>query len=160
MITLDAHRSFQTDLERDRVWAFFWELPSLARCIPGCESVAAAEGCGLYTASVRRQVGPFSLAFVLVVRVIDQTPPSEIRIEVRGKDERLRSDVRQEIVVRLSVSHEVVGTCGEIRAKVEVSGLLASLGANLVRLHVEQGVTDFVDAIERALADRSATIAR
>jgi carbon monoxide dehydrogenase subunit G len=160
IVTHDALRSFHTDLERDRVWAFFWEIPSLARCIPGCESVVSVDEGESYTASVRRRVGPFSLSFALAVTVLDRTPPSEISIEVRGEDRRLRSEVRQEIVVRLSDAPDAKGTRGEIRAKVEVTGLLASLGANLVRMHVDQGLTDFVDAIEKALVDRSATIAQ
>ena len=160
IVTHDALRSFHADLERDRVWAFFWEIPSLARCIPGCESVVSVDEGESYTASVRRQVGPFSLRFALAVRVLDRTPPSEIGIEVRGEDRRLRSEVRQEIVVRLSDAPDAGGTRGEIRAKVEVTGLLASLGANLVRMHVDQGLTEFVDAIEIALVGTSAATAR
>ncbi len=160
VVTHDALRSFRTDLERDRVWAFFWEIPSVARCIPGCESIVSVDDGESYTASVRRNVGPFRLSFALAVTVVDQAPPSEISIEVRGEDKRLRSDVRQRIVVRLSDSPDATGTSGEISAKVEVTGLLASLGANLVRMHVDQGLTDFVDAIEKALAHRFASLAR
>ena len=160
IVTHDALRSFHTELERERVWAFFWDVPSLARCIPGCENVVPVEEGASYTASVRRQVGPFSLRVALVVTVVDRTPPSEISIAVRGEDRRLRSEVRQEIVVRLSDAPDAGGTRGEIRAKVEVTGLLASLGANLVRMHVDQGLTDFADAIETALAGTSAAIAR
>ena len=87
IVTHDALRSVHTELERERVWAFFWDVPSLARCIPGCENVVPVEEGASYTASVRRQVGPFSLRVALVVTVVDRTPPSEISIEVRGEEE-------------------------------------------------------------------------
>jgi len=60
----------------------------------------------------------------------------------------------------LSDSPDAIGTCGEIWARVEVTGLLASLGTNLVRMHVDHALTEFVDAIEAALAERSAAIAQ
>lgn len=159
VVTHSALRSFDTSLDRDRVWAFFWDVPSLAGCIPGCESVAAVEEAASYTAALRRKVGPFSLRFALAITVISHMPPCEIAIEVLGEDKRLRSAVRQEILVSLSDSSGTRGTRGEIRANVHVTGLLASLGANLVRMHVDQGLTDFVLAVEARLADEPVTAA-
>ena len=159
VVTHDALRSFDTNLDRDRVWAFFWDVPSLAGCIPGCESVVSVEEGASYTAAVRRKVGPFSLRFALAITVINRMPPCEITLEVLGEDKRLRSAVRQEILVSLSDSPGARGSRGEIRANVQVAGLLASLGANLVRMHVDQGLTDFVYAIEAQLADEPVTMA-
>ncbi|HEX5079207.1 MAG TPA: SRPBCC domain-containing protein, partial [Geminicoccaceae bacterium] len=52
----------------DEVWAFFQDVPAVARCAPGAE-LTEDKGDGLYAGRVRVRLGPFGAQFEGEARV-------------------------------------------------------------------------------------------
>ena len=66
-------------------WAFFWDLPRVARCLPGCESIEPA-GEGAYRARMTQRVGPFSVSMDMEMRVDEAEQGRRVVVSGSGKD--------------------------------------------------------------------------
>src|SRR5439155_25045123 len=58
-------------VERERLWHFLMELPRVARCVPGVESIEVVDPSA-YRGSLKIQVGPIRLALQGTVTVEEQ----------------------------------------------------------------------------------------
>src|SRR5689334_2395505 len=131
MQSQDLQQSFDVQASLEDVWSFFWDVPALAKCLAGCESVVAEVEGKLYRAGIRRKIAMFNIGFELEVRVIERKPPAFISLEISGHDKRLKSDLEQKLTARLE-SLNPQRTRIVINTTINISGLLASLGKNLV----------------------------
>ena len=66
-------------------WAFFWDLPRVGRCLPGCESIEPA-GDGAYRARMTQRVGPFRVSMDMVMRVDEAEEGRRVVMSGRGED--------------------------------------------------------------------------
>lgn len=66
-------------------WAFFWDLPRVARCLPGCESIEPA-GEGAYRARMTQRVGPFRVSMDMEMRVDEAEEGRRVVVSGSGKD--------------------------------------------------------------------------
>ena len=68
-----------------QAWELFWDIPRLARCLPGCEAIEAVDDTH-YTARVVQRVGPFQLAMDLDLTVDEVVPQQRVVVSGGGKD--------------------------------------------------------------------------
>lgn len=153
-VRYEARRAFVVPANVLQAWDFLWDVESLALCIPGChEAVAVKEG-EAYDARICKPIGPFRIDFALVIAVVGRDRPKNIALTIKGADTRLRTEVRQVISVWLDEETTEV-TAIEIRADTEVDGVLASLGRNLVRMHIDQVLDEFIASITATLKEKA-----
>jgi len=146
--------SFQVDSLPEQVWEFFWDVHAMAQCVPGCEEVTTVEDNKTYQARVRRKMGPFLIRMPLDITVVESTPPKLFRVRISGKDKKLRSEVHQTVSVGLTgAPHDKTDV--KIDIDITLSGLLATLGKNLVRTQITQTMDEFVYTLHDVLVKRS-----
>jgi len=86
----------------------------------------------------------------LAIEVKEMREHELLVIEVTGNDRRLRSQVTQQITIRLE-SPEPEVTRVAIQGSITIEGLLGSLNKNLVSGQVSQILSDFSDALRAAI---------
>ena len=134
------------------LWGLFWDIPAMARCVPGCESVDEVEPQKHYTASVRRKLGPFLMRMEMTIEVLESEPERSMRVRITGKDRKLRSEVSQTLAVTLEEQPPNSSRVSLV-SEVELSGILGKLGANLIRTQLDATVREFFDNLRAAAAE-------
>ena len=112
------------------VWRRLWDVPALARCIPGCEGVETVEAERRYRATISDRVGPFRIAIPLDVRV-ESTPPTRLSLTAAGRDSALGSPVTVALAVSLAPAG-AGGTRLTLAGHGDVGGKLAALGQGVI----------------------------
>ncbi|MBI2203911.1 MAG: SRPBCC family protein [Candidatus Rokubacteria bacterium] len=144
---IDLARTIDLPLAPDRAWAALWDVPAVARCLPGCETVEEIEPKRRYKATVKDRVGPFSVTIPLDVTVEPSEADRRLRITATGRDSILGSPVRMSLVVRLAPADG--GSQLTLDGKAEVGGKLAALGQAVMH----RKTRDVLDAFARQLGD-------
>jgi carbon monoxide dehydrogenase subunit G len=155
MVVQKIRRSFDVEAEPEKVWSFLWDIEALARCIPGSQEVSVQSEGESYRARVGRKVGPFVLGFELNIRVVQSEAPRLIRVEISGRDKRLKSELRQNVAIDLNSTgngHSKV----DVATTINLSGVLASLGERALSAHIHQVLDDFVRCLQGAIEERRA----
>jgi len=154
---LDIQHSFSVGATLNQAWSFLWNIEAVAKCIPGCEEVLVREQGTSYQARVRRHVGPFLIRFELDIAVAQSSPPHRIEVVVSGDDKRLRSQIRQSIIV--SLTEVEAGQCQiDLATSFELSGMLASLGERLLGAQIQQELDIFASCIQNSLEREAASV--
>lgn len=151
----ELHHSFVVAGTREQAWSFLWNIEAVARCIPGCEEVIVLDPGTAYKARVRRHVGPFLIRLDLDITVVRCDPFQGIQVEVSGEDKRLRSQVRQKIIVSLTEGEGETCRIG-LETHFQLSGLLASLGERLLGGQVQQELDLFAGCVQEGLEQAAA----
>jgi carbon monoxide dehydrogenase subunit G len=135
----------------DVVWRRLWDVPALARCIPGCEGVETVEAQRRYRATIRDRVGPFRIAIPLDVQV-DATPPTRLSVKAAGRDSVLGSPV----TVALAVTLTPAGAGGSrlaVEGQADVGGKLAALGQGVIDRKTREILDRFAGNLAGLFAD-------
>ena len=130
-------------------WAFLWDLPSVARCIPGCEGIESA-GAGAHRARMTQRVGPFRVSMDMEMRVVEVEDGRRVVASGGGKDKmgnrlhinRLALELREPAVGQTEVSYSM---------DFNLYGRLATLGSTAVKRKAEEVRGDFSRRIAGAL---------
>jgi uncharacterized protein len=146
---IELRRVIDLGAEPAAVWRRLWDVPALARCIPGCDTVETVEAQRRYRATIRDRVGPFRITIPLDVSV-EATPPEALRVSASGRDGVLGSPVK--VVLAVTLAPVAGGTRLTLEGHGQVGGKLAALG---------QGVIDRKtrDVLERFAASLAALFA-
>jgi len=143
-------QAFVVNTAREQVWRFFWDLETVAKCIPGCEEVRTLTPGLSYQARIRRSIGPFLIRLELQIAVVESESPQRIRVRVSGEDKRLRSEVQQNISIVLSDVDDKQCQI-EITTDFRLSGMLTALGEGLLGNQIRQEIDTFVDCVKSLL---------
>jgi carbon monoxide dehydrogenase subunit G len=130
---------------REAVWAFLWDVPRLAACIPGGTEVRTVEDGKRYAAVVGERVGPFRVRVPLEIEVLDVEPLARLRARAGGRDASVDGLVKVDIDVSLTAVEG--GTALRLLAEIAVLGKLGTLGHSVI---VRKG-TEVVDRFAGAL---------
>ncbi len=76
---------FEVSASPAEAWAFFWDLPRVAKCLPGCESIEDA-GNGAYRARMTQRVGPFKVTLDMEMRIDEAEEGRRVVVSGNGKD--------------------------------------------------------------------------
>jgi hypothetical protein len=156
-ITQEITHSFEVAAPREPVWSFLWDPQALARCVDGCQEVIVVEEGKSYKVRVRRKVSVFVVGFELDVTVLERQADSFVRIEISGKDRRLRSELHLTLLV--SVDEIAPKLCRiNLQATINLSGLLAALQKTLVAMQITQTLDDFATRLKSGIEQQASCL--
>jgi carbon monoxide dehydrogenase subunit G len=134
----------------DEVWAFFQDVPAVARCMPGAE-LLGDKGDGVYAGRVKARLGPFGASFEGEAKVTADPATRSGHVEGKGVDRRGGSRTRMVMDYRVEPVGD--GTEVTVDADVTLAGPIAQFGrTGLIQETANILVQDFVSALERELA--------
>jgi carbon monoxide dehydrogenase subunit G len=145
---IDLARTLELPAAPAEAWAALWDIPAVARCLPGCQEVEEVEPRRRYRATVRDRVGPFTVAIPLDVSVESTEAEHHLRVEATGRDAILGSPVRMSLTARLTPGADG-GSRLALDGRAEVGGKLAALG----QAAIHRKTRDVLDAFARNLGD-------
>jgi carbon monoxide dehydrogenase subunit G len=128
------------------VWERLWDIPALARCIPGCDGVELIEERKRYRATIRDRVGPFRIAIPLDVTV-DDTAPDRLSVNATGRDLALGSPVKVGLTVTVEGQPEG-GSRLRMDGQAEIAGKLAALGQGVIQRKTKDVLDQFATNLE------------
>ena len=130
-------------------WAFFWDLPRVARCIPGCESIESI-GEGAYRSRMTQRVGPFRVSMDMEMRVDEAAEGRRVVVSGSGKDKMGNRLHINRLALEIG---EPSGGQTEVAYAMDFNlyGRLATLGATAVKRKAEEIRGDFSRRIAEEL---------
>ena len=156
-ITQEIMHSFDVTASRELVWSFLWDPQALARCLQGCEDVVVVEEGKSYRVRVRRKVSVFVVGLELDITVLEREAGRYVRLEISGKDARLRSELHLALLV--SVDEIAPNECRiNLGATINLSGLLAALKKTLVSMQISQTLDDFATRLRSAIEEQASCL--
>lgn len=139
----------------EAVWAFLWDVPRLAACIPGARDVRTVEAGKRYTAVVAEKVGPFKVQFPLEIEVLETRPPARLRARAGGRDASVDALVKVDLDVALAPLDG--GTALSLSAEIAVLGKLGTLGHGVIVRKGAEIVDRFGAAVREQLEGQAAS---
>lgn len=134
---------------RDRVWSLLMDVPRVASCVPGVESVTP-EGDDRYRGRFRVHVGPVRLTLDGDVALSERDDAAGRAVmRANGTDARMGGGVRA--VVTLSL---VPGTSTEmvVDSDVQILGRIGELGQPLIKRKADEIMSAFAKNLAQAVS--------
>lgn len=138
---MKLERQIAVPASPEEVWQLFWDIPTLASCIPGCTSARALAEPGHYAAVVEIRVGRFRVEFELSIVVRETVEGEMIRARAQGRDRRTRSATVSDLELRVAPAE--AGALIDLENELQVYGRLGSMGHNVVRRRSEDLMDEF-----------------
>lgn len=124
-----------------RVWDFVMDVPAVARCVPGVESIEAIDA-DTFLGVLRVRVGPVGVRFEGRLVVTDRNP-DELRAEmsVEATDRRIRGSVHAKSTMQLTPQgdHTVLA----VDTDAAIAGKLGEFGQAIMRRKADQIIDQF-----------------
>lgn len=152
---IDLARTIDLPVTPAEAWTALWDVPAVARCLPGCQDVQEIPPSGItrrdepqrrYRATVKDKVGPFSVVITFDVTVDPSEAERLLRVSATGRDSILGSPVRMSMTARLTPGIDG-GSRLTLDGNAEVGGKLAALGQAVIH----RKTRDVLDAFARNL---------
>ena len=143
-------KQVQVEAPRQEIWELLWDVPRVARCIPGCDTAETIVPYQRYQATVQEQVGPFKIRIPLEIEVVTQQPPERLLARANGRDGKLQSHIKIELDLALVTQASHV-TMLNIQADVAVLGKLGTLGHSVIVRKGNDIVRQFATALQAEL---------
>lgn len=137
--------SFTVAAPLDRVWAMLEDIPRIAVCVPGVESVDQTAP-DTYRGVLKVKVGPIGAAFDGQVRITERTPMERLTAEVEGQDKSSASLVKATFAGTLVESDS--GTTFTYEMDVALRGRLAQFGLAVVQGVAKKMTASFADCLQ------------
>lgn len=137
----------------DDVWAFVMDIPSVAGCVPGVESVEEVTR-DHYRGVIGVKVGPIGLHLKGEARVLrrdEETRLAELGIE--ATDRRIPGNVTARSTMRLTPRDDG-GTDLSIETDASILGKLGQFGQAVMKKKSEQVIGEFAANMSRSLSAR------
>jgi carbon monoxide dehydrogenase subunit G len=136
----------------ETVWAFLMDVPRMASCIPGMESVQALDD-DTYRGLLRVRIGPIALAFRGKIVVVRRDEPGHT-LAVRGEavDERAAGAVRTE--ARMTLTADESGeprTRLHVESEATIMGRIGEFGQPVIRRKADQLLSEFASRAQKAI---------
>jgi uncharacterized protein len=137
-------------VEQERLWDFLMELPRVARCIPGVESIEIVDSSA-YRGSIKIQVGPIRLALQGTVTVEEQDRSAwRARMRAEANDRRLGGGIRARMSLTLAPGEG--GTRLQIETDLAVLGKIGEFGQPIIKKKADTLLAEFARNLQSALA--------
>ena len=137
-------------VERERLWDFLMDVPSVGRCVPGVETIEAVDGSA-YRGGLKVQVGPIRLALegTITVEEADGTA-GRARMRAEANDRRLGGGIRARLSLTLSPAE--VGTRVQIDTDLAILGRIGEFGQPVIKKKADAILAEFVRNVRSTLA--------
>lgn len=143
-------QSFTVARPPEVVWAFFQDIPAVAKCLPGAELIEARDA-GIHRGKVGAQLGPFAATFEGEAKITADPATRSGHVEGRGVDKKGGSHSRMVLDYKLS---DLQGaTRVDIDVDLTLSGPIAQFGrTGLVTEVANVLIGDFTRNLEARLS--------
>jgi len=139
----------------ERVWAFLMDVPSVAKCAPGVESVEPL-GNDRYRGTLKISVGPIRLALQGDVYIVEKDEAArKASMRADAADRRAGGAVKAVINMALGETEGVPGTQLRLETDAQVMGRIGEFGQPIIRKKAEQMMNEFAKNLEQAIAGQS-----
>ena len=137
-------------VERERIWDFLMDVPRVARCVPGVETVEPVDERS-YKGRLGLRIGPIRLALDGTVAVEEQDPTAwRARMRADANDRRLGGGIRARMSLTLTPADH--GTRLIIETDLAVLGKIGEFGQPVIRKKADGVLEEFARNLEAALA--------
>ena len=136
--------SFTFDAPRQVVWDTLLSPATISQCMPGCEKFEQI-GPDQYEASMRIGVGPIKGSATGRVRLADQQPPEQYRMDVQGGGGPGHATGSGVMTLREEGGRTIVSYAGELH----VTGKAASVGQRLLGATAKMMISQFFGCMEK-----------
>jgi carbon monoxide dehydrogenase subunit G len=134
----------------DRVWDFVMDVPSMAKCIPGCAGVEDL-GNNRYKAVVKIKVGPIGLALASEISIVEKDEANRTAsLLVEAADKRVGGAVKATMSMKLTPLGD--GSKLEVSTDANVMGRIGDFGQPIIRKKADQTLQEVAENLRRALA--------
>ena len=137
-------------VERERLWDFLMEIPKVAWCVPGLETMEAVEGPA-YRGSLNVHVGPIRLSLEGSITVEHQDRTAwRARMRAEANDRRLGGGIRTRMTLTLTPAEG--GTQLRIDTDLAVLGKIGEFGQPIIKKKADTLLAEFARNLRSALA--------
>jgi uncharacterized protein len=134
----------------DRVWGFVMDIPSMAKCIPGCDGVEDL-GNNHYKAVVKIKVGPIGLALASDISIVEKDETNRTAgLLVEAADKRVGGAVKATMSMKLTPEGD--GSKLEVSTDANVMGRIGDFGQPIIRKKADQTLQEVAANLRKALA--------
>jgi carbon monoxide dehydrogenase subunit G len=134
----------------DKVWAFVMDVPSMAKCIPGCEGVEDLGG-NKYKAIVKIKVGPIGLALASEISIVEKDEVNKTAsLLVEAADKRVGGAVKATMSMKLTAEGD--GSKLEVSTDANVMGRIGDFGQPIIRKKADQTLQEVAANLRKELA--------
>jgi carbon monoxide dehydrogenase subunit G len=144
------HESLHFDAPVDVVWEFLQDIPRVAGCMPGLESVRQT-GPDEFTAEFKVSVGPVKARFAGKATIAERKPPEKIGARIEGNDPGSATSVKADFTGVLSPAGS--GTALEVTMEVALRGRLAQFGSAVVLATSKKLTAAFAERMRAAMTE-------
>lgn len=142
-------QTIELDAPIDKVWAFVMDVPSMAKCIPGCESLEDL-GNDTYKATVKLKVGPIGLSLASNISIVEKDEAAKTAsLRVDAADKRLGGAVKATMAMKLVPNG--TGTTLDVSTDAQVLGRIGDFGQPVIRKKADQTLQEVAKNLRAAL---------
>jgi len=142
---------------REKVWAFFADVPAVASCLPGA-SLTGTPADGPVTGKMRIKVGPMAAEFHGAAEIARDPTTWSGTIIGSGRDSRSNSATRGRISYRLSPAADAGATRVDVTVAYALTGVFAQFSRSGLIQDIANRLTQtFVQNLEARLAGGEVT---
>jgi uncharacterized protein len=138
----------------EQVWAFLMDVPKVATCAPGVDSVEPL-GNDKYRGTIKVAVGPIKLALAGDVSIVERDDASH-KASMRADAADKRAGGAVKAVMSMSLT-ETSGNANSTELLMEtdaqVMGRIGEFGQPIIRKKAEQTMNEFAKNLEKAIAE-------
>jgi carbon monoxide dehydrogenase subunit G len=140
------------DAPPDKVWAFVMDVPSMAKCIPGVDSVEDL-GNEKYKVVMKIRVGPIGLTLQSELSVVEKDETTRTAaLRVDAADKRLGGAVKATMTMHLEPTG--TGTTMNVVTDAQVMGRIGDFGQPIIRKKADQMLQEVSENLKKALANK------
>jgi carbon monoxide dehydrogenase subunit G len=137
-------------VEPERLWPVLMDVPRVARCVPGVESVEAV-GEGTYRGKLGVRIGPIRLSLDGTMAIEEQDPAAwRARMRADAADGRLGGGIRARMSLALTPTDH--GTRLVIDTDLAVLGRIGEFGQPVIKKKADALLEEFTRNLRAALA--------
>jgi len=133
----------------ERVWDFVMDVPSMAKCIPGCDGVEDL-GNNRYKAVVKIKVGPIGLSLASEISIVTKDEANRTAaLQVEAADKRVGGAVKATMSMKLT--GDASGSKLEVSTDANVMGRIGDFGQPVIRKKADQTLQEVAANLRKAL---------
>jgi carbon monoxide dehydrogenase subunit G len=146
---LKFEQTIDLDADTGKVWAFVMDVPSMAKCIPGVESVEDL-GNEKYKVIMKIRVGPIGLTLASELSVVSKDEATRTAaLRVDAADKRVGGAVKSTMTMHLEPNGS--GTKMQVETDAQVMGRIGDFGQPVIRKKADQMLQEVANNLRKAL---------
>jgi carbon monoxide dehydrogenase subunit G len=137
------------DADPQKVWDFLLDVPKVAKCIPGVDSVEPL-GDDKYKVVMKVRVGPIGLSLQSELAIVEKDEATRTAaLRVDAADKRVGGAVKATMTTRLEPHNG--GTTMQVVTDAQVMGRIGDFGQPVIRKKADQMLQEVAANLRKAL---------